>query len=196
MTRGQRVFTHTLCFLFTLLCSSTIVKANEDWSITVYGAVLTGDTLEDTLHLASDFDESYYLMSLAVGRRVASFKKYVDYEIEGQIVKHFGNQDHMEFNMAVMARWLTFPWNSYIDTGFAVGGGLSFATKTPEIEKLHHDETSQLLSYLLFELAFSLPNSPKWSFVARIHHRSGAYGIFDNVYGASNALGLGIKYTF
>jgi len=49
---------------------------------------------------------------------------------------------------------------------------------------------------LLLELTLSLPNTPRWNLIARLHHRSGVGGIFNGVNGGSNALGLGIKYKF
>jgi hypothetical protein len=49
----------------------------------------------------------------------------------------------------------------------------------------------------MVELAFSPPKYPQWAGVVRIHHRSSAYGTFnDEIQGASNALGFGIKYRF
>ena len=57
--------------------------------------------------------------------------------------------------------------------------------------------SNKWMTYILVELAFSLPRYPRWAAVMRIHHRSTAYGTFEeNMEGASNALGFGIKYRF
>jgi hypothetical protein len=48
----------------------------------------------------------------------------------------------------------------------------------------------------MFELAFSHPNIPQWGLVTRLHHRSGAGGLFNDVSGASNAWAIGIRYSF
>ena len=70
---------------------------------------------------------------------------------------HLGSlQKHMEFNGLIIARWLTFPWDNFVDTNFAVGEGLSLATEVPEIENRNHDDESAILNYLLFELTFPL----------------------------------------
>ena len=94
--------------------------------------------------------------------------------------------------------WLPFPWDNIIDTSFASGAGLSYATKTPEVEEERRGQgqTQKFLTYLMLELTFSLPQTPNWHLVTRIHHRSGAFGLFNGMTGASNGLGFGIKYRF
>jgi hypothetical protein len=116
--------------------------------------------------------------------------------VEGQAVKHSGLQHHWEFNTLLVARWHLFPWNRHVDTSVAVGEGLSYATRTPFVEAKDHDQTSHLLNYLLFEITAGLPRYPNWHLSGRIHHRSGVYGIFGGVHGASNFLGFGVRYTF
>jgi len=184
-----------LAVAFILVFPQT-AEAREDWAATVYGASQLRGDIWSTFY-SPDFDTSYYFIALAVSRRIYSFTKHLDLELEGQGVKHMGNQHHWEFNGLFALRWLTFPWNKYIDTTFAIGNGLSYATRTPEIEEdLHGDKTALLLNYLMLELSFALPETPKWSLVVRIHHRSGIFGLFNGVEGASNALGIGIKYKF
>jgi hypothetical protein len=117
-------------------------------------------------------------------------------EIEGQVGKHFGIQNHWELNAVPVVRWLRFPWDGYVDTSLAVGAGVSYALETPEIEAVGVTDTPQLLGYLMFEIAASLPTMPDWFFVARLHHRSGANGLFGDRLDASNAVGLGIRYGF
>ena len=171
--------------------------ADTDWSATIYGAVILEGNLSDGSLLYSGFEDSY-LAALALTRRMASYKDKIDLELEGQIVKHFEGQEHWEFNGLGVIRWLPFPWDKYLDTSFATGAGLSYATETPKVEEeLRGDgQTAQLLVYLMLELELALPDSQHWSLVSRIHHRSGAFGLFSGVTGASNAWGLGIKYGF
>jgi hypothetical protein len=172
------------------------LEAKEDWAVTVYGASQLRGDIWQTFY-SPDFDTSYYFIALAVSRRIYSFTKHLDLELEGQGVKHMGNQHHWEFNGLFTLRWLTFPWNKYIDTTVAIGDGLSYATRTPSLEKeLHDDKTALLLNYLMLELTFALPETPQWSLVVRLHHRSGILGIFNEVEGASNAVGVGLKYKF
>ena len=189
-----------LCTFLTcvsVLGSSENCMADDDWSATLYGAVILDGNLSDGSLLWSGFEDSY-LVALAIARRMASYENKIDLELEGQVVKHFEGQEHWEFNGLGIARWLPFPWDDYIDTSFAFGAGLSVATETPEVEEeLRGDgQTQEVLTYLLLELELGLPTYQNWSFVTRIHHRSGAFGLFNGVTGASNAWGIGIKYRF
>lgn len=133
---------------------------------------------------------------LLVGRELTGYRHYLRLEAEGQLVKHFDLMNHFEVNALVVLRWLPFPWDRYLDTSFAVGEGLSYATRDPAIEVEKHGRTSQLLNYLLFELAFCLPQHPRWDYFLRVHHRSGVFGLFDGVSGGSNLVGAGFRYRF
>ena len=184
-----------LVIWFTILCSGSEAQSEENWAVTAYGARLTDGDLDDTVTFDANFEDAY-LLAVALSRKFYTFRELIDFELEGQIVKHFEDQDHWEFNTLMVSRWLPFPWDKYVDTSFAVGVGLSLATETPEIEDKNHTDTSKFLAYLLFEAAFAHPDFPQWSVVARIHHRSGAFGTFSGVNGASNAWGAGIRYSF
>jgi len=183
-----------LAVAFVLVFPQTL-EAKEDWAVTVYGASQLRGDIWETFY-SPDFDTSYYFMALAVSRKIYSFTKHLDLELEGQGVKHMGDQHHWEFNGLFTLRWLTFPWNKYIITTFAVGDGLSYATRTPKLEEEIHGKTSLFLNYLMVELTFALPEFPQWSLVWRVHHRSGIFGFFEGVEGASNALGVGLKYNW
>ncbi len=175
------------------LCKSAY--AENDYALTLYTAKLSPDTLGETLTFKSKYEDSY-LVALSASKRILSFSELIDIEIEGQVVKHFGDQNHWEFNVYPVIRWLPFPWDAYIDMSIAAGAGLSYATETPRIEAIGVDNTPKLLGYLMLEFAFSLPNLPQYSLVARVHHRSGAGGLFSGRLDSSNAIGIGIKYIF
>ncbi len=133
------------------------------------------------------------------GKEVARLGRFVGWELEGQIVKHFGFQDHEEFNGVLVGRWLLFPWDKYIDTSLAVGEGLSYATERPRIEGGDRSSRKEyhFLNYLMVELSFFLPKFPHWGLVIRVHHRSDVYGLVaDSVLGGSSFVGGGIKYVF
>lgn len=175
-------------------------SVQRDWTLTGYGAQLSPDTLGETLTFNAHYEDSY-IGVLSLAKRIHSFKKLpVDFEMEGQVGKHFGEQNHFEVNaVPVVFRWKNFPWDKYVDTSVAVGAGLSYAFEKPDIEEnsVGKNKTSpKLLGYLMLEFAFSLPDKPQWSFVTRVHHRSGAHGLFDGRLDASNGIGFGIKYSF
>jgi hypothetical protein len=166
-----------------------------DWSMALYGGVLLDGELNNATIAHQGFEDSY-LVALALTKKIATWKDIIGWELEGQCVKHFDGQTNWEFNGLIAVRWLPFPWDNYLNTSFAVGGGLSYATETPKVEKENHDPAAKFLKYLMLELDFSLPDSQHWSLLTRIHHRSGAFGLFHGVTGASNALAFGVRYTF
>jgi hypothetical protein len=141
-------------------------------------------------------DAQFFALTLA--RELATSGPHLRWEVEGQVVKHFGAQDHWELNPLLVLRWITFPWDRWADTSVAVGMGVSYATEVPEVEARRHPDTgsARFLSYLMIELSVGIPGAPEWSIVARVHHRSGVGGLFSDVQGASNALALGVKYRF
>jgi hypothetical protein len=173
---------------------SSEAKPDElKWALTLYGARLTQDGTGDAVAFSADYDDSY-LGVAALSWKFAELTRHLWFEVEGQVGKHFGEQDHWELNALLIARWVTFPWNSYLVTTFAVGDGVSYATEVPKLEKGSSDDTAQWLNYLLFELTVALPTHPALAVVARLHHRSGFYSALAP--NAINAFGFGIKYRF
>jgi hypothetical protein len=182
-----------LIFLSLVPCSDA--HAERDWALTLYSGKMTDAALAKTAMFNFEF-ENAYIVDLGLSRRLYTFQNYFDIEIEGQIARYFGDQDNWEFDLVAYFRWLLFPWNEYLNTSFAAGAGLSYATSVPAIEAKHYEDTARFLGALMFEFAFSLPQVPQWSLVTGIHHRSGAGGVFSGVQGASNAWVIGIRYRF
>jgi hypothetical protein len=197
----ERSVGHARLVMAGLLISLTIctvtrnAHAEGDWYVTGYYARLNNANLADTMALNFSWEDDNILI-LGLGRRLTTLWSHLNLEAEGQVGKHFGDQDNFEFNALVIARWLTFPWNDHLITTLAAGEGISYATDVPEVEEENHDKSARLLDYLMFELTFALPRHAQWSLVTRVHHRSGAWGLFDGVHGASNALAFGLRYHF
>ena len=170
-----------------------------DWAATGYVAWLSGDQLGDMLLFQAELSNNKIWVA-ALTRRILTFYKDIDWEVEGQIGKQGGGDSgmhHWELNALTSLRWNRFIWDKYVDTSLAAGLGLSYATEEPAFEIEEHGSTNKLLAYILVELAFTPPKYPRWAGVVRIHHRSSAYGTFeDDIEGASNSLGFGIKYRF
>jgi hypothetical protein len=197
MDRWQLVLCVMVMIFLSLISFSAAnaQNAQRDWALTLYFGRLTDSSLTQTATFNSKF-ENAYLIDLGLLRRLYTFRDYFNLEMEGQIAKHFGAQDQWEFDLTGYFRWLPFPWDEYLDTSFAAGAGLSYATSVPKIEAKNYDEAAQFLGALMFEFAFSLPHVPQWSLITGIHHRSGAGGIFSGVRGASNAWATGLRYSF
>jgi len=186
--------------LSSLLAAGNAAAAEEDrwWSLTLYGGTLVNADLGEMVTEFPPESEDSQFVALTLAREFATSGPHLRWEVEGQVVKHFGTQDHWEFNPLLVLRWITFPWDRWVDTSFAVGMGVSYATEVPEVEARRHPDTgsARCLSYLMIELSVGIPGAPAWSIVARVHHRSGVGGLFSDVGGASNALALGVKYRF
>lgn len=118
-------------------------------------------------------------------------------ELDGQVLKHFGRQDHVEFSGAFVLRTGTATLGEVLGINFAVGEGLSVATTKPKYEKGPSGKrgvgSRRLQNHLLFELEFTLPAWPFVHAVIRLHHRSGIYGVISPQKTGSNFLGLGLR---
>jgi hypothetical protein len=167
--------------------------AEREWAVTLLGGQYSGSKLLE-LGGGADFKSSY-TAGLSLAYQFVDWGPHVRWELEGQAIKHFGEQDVGEFVGSINARWITFPWDRHLDTSLAVGGGLSVTTEVPVLEKRDPDNShaGTLLHYLLVEAEVGLPDS-RWSLVARVHHRSGIFGLFSH--SGSNVLALGVRYRF
>ena len=182
------------CLLGLLtLASGRAPGAEEKWALTVLGGQYSGSRL---LELGGELDfKDSYTAGLSLSYQFVDWGPHIRWELEGQALKHFGEQEHVEFAGSINARWITFPWNRYLDTSVAIGGGLSVTSEVPVLEKRdpNNSHAATLLHYMLFEAAVGLPNS-NWSIVARVHHRSGIFGLFSH--SGSNLLSAGLRYRF
>ena len=99
-----------------------------------FGGLVTDNNWEDTLAPWNlDYRESL-VAGLAISHRIGRFDHRLSFEIEGQVVRHFGDQDHWEFNLPIVARWEAFSWDDVIDTSLAFGIGPSYASEIPKVE--------------------------------------------------------------
>jgi hypothetical protein len=177
----------------TALAPAGPAAAERDWAVTLLGGQYSGSKLLE-LGAELNFRDSY-VAGLSVAYQFIDWGPHIRWEVEGQMLQHFGEQKHIEFAGSINARWITFPWNRYLDTSVAIGGGLSVTSEVPVLEKRdpNNSDAATLLHYLLIEAAVGLPNSP-WSLVGRVHHRSGIFGLFSH--SGSNVLEVGIRYRF
>jgi hypothetical protein len=175
------------------LASAPAAFAEKEWAVTLLGGQYSGSRL---LELGAKLDpQDSYTTGLAVSYQFVDWGPHIRWELEGQMHKHFGEQEHVEFASSINARWITFPWNRYLETSVAIGGGLSVTSEVPVLEKRdpNNSHAATLLHYLVIEAAIGLPNS-NWSLVGRVHHRSGIFGLFSH--SGSNVLQVGVRYRF
>ncbi len=177
-------------------------QTRKKWALTLFSGIYTDRTFgQATFNIPGRF-ENKYMHSLALSREMGRFREHFSWELEGMFAKHHGRnktgrQDYEEFVLAALVRYHSFPWDHLVDTTLAVGEGLSGTTETPRRELQREEGKSQnILNYLAVELEFTLPAYPDTSLVYRVHHRSGVFGLFGGVKGASDFYLLGIRHRF
>ncbi len=187
--------------LLVVCLSSTASRADDsgDYFLSLYSGQAAKDRL---LEIITQYNTGFldsYLAAAALGWIHKDGEKWRG-EIEGQVVRHWGEQEHWEFNLAYIGRWKPFPWDAYVDTSIAFGGGVSYATEVPFIEprakELGVGESEKVLGYLMLEIELAPPRESPFSGFIRLHHRSGAKGLFSDVNGGSNFITLGARYYF
>lgn len=172
------------------------------WAGTLFNGIYTDRTFGKTTFNIPGHFENNYLHALSLSRKIWESDLHFSAELEGMFAKHHGKhqsgyQHYEEYTLAFLLRYHTFPWDDYLDASFAIGEGLSLTSKTPKREVQRDNGKSQrLLNYLSVELTFTLPRYPKTSLIYRIHHRSGVFGLFGGVKGASDFYLLGLRYRF
>lgn len=192
---------YLLCFNLTLLLLSSLAQADPQkrlWAVTGYSTYLTGASLDEVVTGKAVYDFDYQLFALAISKIIPVEDDDYDFEWEVQLAKHTKGQDHIEFNGLYAVRWYPFPWDNRLDTDFAAGIGLSYASKESPFEADNNDDNraEKLLGYILLEAEFQPKHWDNIGIVVRSHHRSGAWGLFNGIKGAYNSLGLGIKYRY
>lgn len=163
-----------------------------DLAVTLYAGRLSGEDWHRVLVPGTTNFADAYLASAALGKTVhRSASLPLTWEVEGQLAKHFGDQDNWEVNLLGAVRWHRFPWNDQVRTTASFGLGPSWASSLPRFEVANNGTSQQWLAYWHLELTLAPPESD-WSLALRLHHRSTAYGLFGED-GGYNALTLGMR---
>jgi hypothetical protein len=175
--------------------ADTTKSGIRDTAITVYAGRLTdGDWLE-SFGPGTEFIDSDLVVAALSRTLSRSADLSRSYEVEAQVAKHSGIQDHWEYNLLGAVRWHHLPWSGKFASSAAIGLGLSYAAEVPRAEAtIINNASEKLLAYWHLELTLG-PRDSNWQASLRMHHRSTAYGLFgDN--GGSNAVTLGVRYEF
>jgi len=163
-------------------------------AIFVYAGQFSDTRLNQIVRFDTDFRSSWVAI-VGMNRRLADLGPHARLEAEANVAQHRGLQSHPELNAGVLMRWNLFPWDAALDTSFALGSGLSYAFKRPRIEWTPEQDPERWLKYMVVELEVTRPEWGDWSGLARIHHRSGIFGLLSDARG-SNFVGLGLRRRF
>ena len=189
---------YILLLLVTLVTLPKPVFCAElsQYSLNIYGAKMTGNNWEEIVTESDklDFIDSK-MIAIALAKRLGPYQPRLNYEVEGQIVKHFSIQNHWEFNALGVLRWEPFWWDRFIETSAAFGLGASYATDIPEAEVRIEGDSQRWMAYWMMEVALSHPQAPNIALITRIHHRSEVFGLIADE-GGSNSLAVGLKVNF
>lgn len=186
-----------LCFFLPGSLSAGDAAAPRGLSL--YGGPFTDTSLQSILFRAETDYRPSYIAVLAYSMPIDSGLRVVDLEAEGQVAKHLGIMQHMEVNGVFVARKMLGRYFSV-----AVGEGLSYATRNPELENPRKDilgiqyreHSRPFLNYLLFEAAGRAPMMPdNMMLFIRIHHRSGAFGMYCPPTCGSNFITYGARFS-
>ena len=181
------------------------------------GSLLTLGDLIARAATVTGCDGKSQLLGLELGRVLKSdlFGLPVDLVGRAGVYRHLEPdpyEDATQYTVQLEAVWTKFPWDHKVRTRLGVAEGFSYVDKIPYVEHVRHirrinaPETAQFLSFMSFKLGVNLHDvlKPISSFQrlsncfggGRIAHRSGAWGMFANVYGASNYPGLFVECSF
>ena len=176
-----------------LLFSGANLPAAETgpWAVYAYGGKWSDNLWNEIIRGESELRKSYVWVA-GVTRNLHDFGDYLRVEAEFNGAKHSGLQDHFELNTALLFRWRAFPWSRYVATSIAYGLGFSYAFERPPIEEEPDREAVYTLLSMPTELTIG-PPAGDWEVMLRIHHRSGAFGVFKDA-GGSNFIALGLRF--
>ena len=145
---------------------------------------------------AIDLASTYILAANLNYRFYRSPQLPMQFELEFDAGRHFGEARQVEAVLAPFVRWTAFPWNRYLYTNVRASAlGLSYVTGVSAWERQNsgQDRGSNLLQFGALEMTFARhPDSPLEVFI-RLHHRSGVYGLINGVQGGSSYLAMGFR---
>jgi hypothetical protein len=175
------------------------------WAVTAWAGQMFTANFGDTFRFKGNFRPEY-LTGLGLNRRLINGGP-LSLELDANLLGHRAerqaggpynqavpyaespSQTFAEGTIGIGARLWLRPWlNIYFEEGISV------LSENSNWEKTYRENYSPFLNYLAFELEGLV--SPDWSVVGRIHHRSGAYGVYSGVREGSNAYMVGIRHRF
>jgi hypothetical protein len=185
-----------ILFFAFLLTLAGLASARAASAVSVFGAWTLDNEWDEVFLAPGEIRfENAGLAGLGLSRTVWRPHADLALELEGQLVRHFGDQDHWEVNAPLATfRWTGLPRLGGLDPSFSFGLGFSVASETPALEKRLNGDSQPAMIYWKVEIGADLPR-PGWRLFGRLHHRSTGYGLFGDE-GGANAIGLGLRRRF
>jgi hypothetical protein len=175
------------------------------WSVTAWGGQMYTANFGDTFRFNGNFRPEY-LAGVGMQRRILDGGLFA-FELDANLLNHrsqsqpgggfnqevpFANTPGQNFGDGTLGLGLRLWLQPWLNIYFVEG--VSLLTEPSNYEKTFRENYGTFLNYLAFEVEALV--SPRLSAVGRIHHRSGAYGVYNGVSEGSNAYLLGLRYRF
>jgi len=108
---GQRnkgwIVIYILAIILIVLTPLDSANAQRDWAVTLYTGRLTDTTLDGIVKADFTVEDAYYV-GLGLMRRIYTYRRYFDLQLEGQANRVFGDQNNWEYDLFGYIRWLPF----------------------------------------------------------------------------------------
>ncbi|TGN17080.1 hypothetical protein [Leptospira idonii] len=175
-----------LLLIFLSFSVSAISIPTENWSLVLYGGTYTQtDLLPIVLRQKTEYKNSY-IGVIGFSRPLDYRIRFIEFEAEGNVVKHFGSMNHWETNLFYIAKISNLGGTPF---AISIGEGLSLASENPKLENTEKEirwngyqskamESRNLLNFLMVEMSYRLPMERKTDIFLRVHHRSGIFGLY------------------
>ena len=169
----------------TLGFSNPVTANEKNNSISVFRGTVTEDELTFPIPNFEDAGQ----IGINYNRSLKRLQRF-GFELDTSLFKYYGDQDHWEINAALLFRFYIIKNR----VSFAVGDGFSYASDIPDLERRRHINTSKFLNFVVLDLAYDVTKSS--ALALRWHHRSGVWGLINDVSGGSNSVQFGARYRF
>ena len=175
------------------------------WAFTGWAGQMTTANFGDAFFFNGN-PRPEYLMGVGVQRRLVSGGP-LSIELDANLLGHqAARQGGGPYNQAVP--YAKTPAQTFGEVTLGIGArlwlrpwlniffeeGVSLLTAASNWERTERENYSTFLNYLAFEVEGLV--TPEWSIVGRIHHRSGAFGVYSGVREGSNGYLLGVRHRF
>ncbi len=175
------------------------------WAVTGWAGQMTTANFGDAF-LFHGSPRPEYLLGFGVQRRLINGGP-LSIELDANVLAHrAARQGGGPYNQAVP--FAPTPSQTFGEATFGIGArlwlrpwlnvffeeGVSFLSEASNWERTERENYATFLNYLAFEVEGLV--TPEWSIVGRIHHRSGAFGVYSGVREGSNGYLLGVRHRF
>ena len=165
---------------------------NKDFKITLWGGQMVDADIVDAFFLKGKIPSSRKEYLLGVGIQKEIIKKNKNsFNFEINYLRHTG-EDQIKGGLSELVTSFGLYKQLNPKTKIGILEGISYLTKTSLYEETFRKENNKLLNYLGFEIERKINN--KLFITGRIHHRSGAFGLFGGVKDGSNGYLIGLRY--